>query len=333
MSRVLLPISCFIIAKNEADRIARTIRSVRSWVDEVIVVDSESTDDTVAVARQEGARVVTQPWLGFGGQKRFGEAQCRNDWVFNIDADEVVTRELQIEIVRLFEKGLPPFVAYGMPIHLIYPGNARPRAWARDHWYVRLYDRRFVRFRDSAIHDSVVTDDHRIGALRATIHHHSMRSFDDMKKKLDERAWLSVKYADPHSTAPLLPRLITEIPMNFFKYYIWRVHFTGGMTGLRYAAIQSWYRYLKIYRMQRARVSSPRFAAGWHGETDAVNTRDDEVRRGPMSAAILEDQVQADVGQCMPSVHPLSPILPNENFAHVANLLGQPSRLKTAPKL
>jgi hypothetical protein len=111
------------------------------------------------------------------------------------------------------------------------------------------------------------------------------------------------------------------------------VHFTGGMTGLRYAAIQSWYRYLKIYRMQRARVSSPRFAAGWHGETDAVNTRDDEVRRGPMSAAILEDQVQADVGQCMPSVHPLSPILPNENFAHVANLLGQPSRLKTAPKL
>ena len=104
----VLPISCFIIAKNEADRIARTIRSVRSWVDEVIVVDSESADDTVAVARQEGARVVTQPWLGFGGQKRFGEAQCRNDWVFNIDADEVVTRQLQIEITKLFEKDFRP---------------------------------------------------------------------------------------------------------------------------------------------------------------------------------------------------------------------------------
>ena len=168
-------------------------------------------------------------------------------------------------------KVFPPFVAYGMPIDLIYPGNARPRVWARDHWYIRLYDRRFVRFRDLAIHDSVVTDGHRIGALRATIHHHSMRSFEDMKKKLDERAWLSVKYADPHSTAPLLPRLITEIPMNFFKYYIGRVHFTGGITGLRYASIQSWYRFLKIYRMQRARGSRSRFFAGWHRENEAAN--------------------------------------------------------------
>ena len=329
-----LPISCFIIAKNEADRIARTIRSVRSWVDEVIVVDSESTDDTVAVARQEGARVVTQPWLGFGGQKRFGEAQCRNDWVFNIDADEVVTRELQIEIIRLFEKGLPPFVAYGMPIHLIYPGNARPRAWARDHWYVRLYDRRFVRFRNSSIHNSVVTDDHRIGALRATIHHHSMRSFDDMKKKLDERAWLSVKYADPHSTALLLPRLITEIPMNFFKYYIWRVHFTGGMTGLRYAAIQSWYRYLKIYRMQRARGSWRRVSAGRQREDETAKAQDGSRRRESLAAGILEDQVQVQVDliQCLPSVHPLTPILPNENFGLSGNS-GQPSRLKIEPKL
>ena len=328
-----LPISCFIIAKNEADRIARTIRSVRSWVDEVVVVDSESSDDTVTVARQEGARVVTQPWLGFGGQKRFGEEQCRNDWVFNIDADEVVTRELQIEIAGLFEKGLPPFVAYGMPIDLIYPGNARPRVWARDHWYVRLYDRRFVRFRDSAIHDSVVTDGHRIGALRATIHHHSMRSFEDMKKKLDERAWLSVKYADPHSTAPLLPRLITEIPMNFFKYYIGRVHFTGGITGLRYASIQSWYRFLKIYRMQRARGSRSRFFAGWHRENEAAKTRDGLSAPNPVAAGILEDQVQADFIKSLPSVHPLDPTLPNENFGLVENLLRHPSGLKAEPKL
>ena len=328
-----LPISCFIIAKNEADRIARTIRSVRSWVDEVVVVDSESSDDTVTVARQEGARVVTQPWLGFGGQKRFGEEQCRNDWVFNIDADEVVTRELQIEIAGLFEKGLPPVVAYGMPIDLIYPGNTRPRVWARDHWYVRLYDRRFVRFRDSAIHDSVVTDGHRIGALRATIHHHSMRSFEDMKKKLDERAWLSVKYADPHSTAPLLPRLITEIPMNFFKYYIGRVHFTGGITGLRYASIQSWYRFLKIYRMQRARGSRSRIFAGWHRENEAAKTREGLSAPNPVAAGILEDQVQVDFIKSLPSVHPLDPTLPNENFGLVENLLRHPSGLKAEPKL
>ena len=168
----------------------------------------------------------------------------------------------------------------------------------------------FRRFRDSAIHDLVVTDGHRIGALRATIHHHSMRSFEDMKKKLDERAWLSVKYADPHSTAPLLPRLITEIPMNFFKYYIGRVHFTGGITGLRYASIQSWYRFLKIYRMQRARGSRSRFFAGWHRENEAAKTRDGLSAPNPVAAGTLEDQVQVDFIKSLPSVHPLDPLCP-----------------------
>jgi glycosyltransferase involved in cell wall biosynthesis len=285
-----LPISCFIIAKNEADRIGRTIRSVLSWVDEVIVVDSESSDETVAVARQEGARVLTHPWLGFGGQKRFAEEQCRNDWLLNIDADEVVTDDLQIEIAKLFENGLPPFVAYGMPIHLIYPGNVRPRVWARDHWYVRLYDRRCVRFRDSAIHDSVVTDDHRVGGLRATIHHHSMRSFDDMRRKLDERAWLSVKYADPHSAAPLLPRLVTEIPMNFFKYYIGRLHFTGGITGLRYASIQSWYRFLKIYRMRATRKSWQASTIDWRDENEVAKPQAGPNKAGSLASAALQEQ-------------------------------------------
>jgi hypothetical protein len=174
-----------------------------------------------------------------------------------------------------------------MPIHLIYPGNMRPRVWARDHWYVRLYDRRLVRFRDSAIHDSVVTDDHRVGRLRATIHHHSMRSFDDMKRKLDERTWLSVKYADPHSTAPLLPRLITEIPMNFFKYYIGRVHFTGGLTGLRYASIQSWYRFLKIYRMRSTRKA---LSVDWHDENDAAKSDAGPSKLDSTAAGTLQDQ-------------------------------------------
>ena len=72
-----IPVSCFIISKNESDRIARTIRSVRSFVDEVVVVDNESSDDTVAVALSEGCRVIRHTWLGFGGQKRFAEEQQR----------------------------------------------------------------------------------------------------------------------------------------------------------------------------------------------------------------------------------------------------------------
>ncbi|MEP2437055.1 MAG: glycosyltransferase, partial [Roseibium sp.] len=79
-----LPISVFIIAKDEADRIGRTITSVRDWVDEVIVIDSGSSDGTVAVAEQLGARVLENAWPGYGPQKRFGEDQCRNDWLLNL---------------------------------------------------------------------------------------------------------------------------------------------------------------------------------------------------------------------------------------------------------
>lgn len=246
-----LPVSCFIISKNEGDRIARTIRSVRPWVDEVVVVDSESTDDTVSVALSEGCRVITQTWLGFGGQKRFAEDQCRNAWVFNVDADEVVTPELEREIIAVFASGTPEFVAYGMPLQMVYPGSLKPRPLARDQWYIRLYDRRVVRFRQSNVHDAVVTDGYRIGRFKSPMHHYSMRSFADMKRKLNERTWLLVENAGRNSKGTMGTRLLSEFPMNFFKYYFVRRHCMGGFKGLRYASIQARYRFLKIYRIWR----------------------------------------------------------------------------------
>jgi len=79
-----------------------------------------------------------------------------------------------------------------------------------------------------------------------------------MKRKLNERTWLSVEHAELLSSAGLIPRLLTEMPMNFLKYYITRRHFTGGLMGLRYASIHSWYRFLKIYRVWHERT----FGAG-----------------------------------------------------------------------
>ena len=246
-----LPISCFIIAKNEADRIVQTIRSVISWVDEVIVVDSESTDDTVSTALAENCRVITQSWLGFGPQKRFAEEQCRNDWVLNLDADEVVTPELRQEIAALFSASSPDKIAYGFPVNLVYPGAGRPRRLARDHWYVRLYNRRAVRFRDSPVHDAVVMGCHSPGALRASAFHHSYRTYADLKHKLAERMLLSARYAEAPQRTKLAIRLIVELPINFFKYYFVRRHFTGGIDGIRYSWIQASYRHLRIAHMWR----------------------------------------------------------------------------------
>src|SRR2546430_15878071 len=125
-----LPLSVYIIALNEVDRIGSTINAVIDWADEVIVVDSGSSDGTAEFARSLGARVVQHPWKGFGRQRRFSESLCNNDWVLGIDADECVTPQLKNEITALFHSGGPKLVAYGMPILIVYPGKSKPRRFA-----------------------------------------------------------------------------------------------------------------------------------------------------------------------------------------------------------
>ncbi|MEQ1669569.1 MAG: glycosyltransferase family 2 protein [Hyphomicrobium sp.] len=245
-----LPVSCFIIARDEADRIGRTIASVRDWVDEVIVIDSGSQDATVAVAEAAGARVVFNAWPGFGQQKRFGEEQCRNDWLLNLDADEVVTQLLRIAISNLFQDGTPPLAVYGTPVNIVYPGWRRPRLWPRDHYCLRLYDRRRARFKDSTLHDSVDAAGERTGDLPGGLDHYSIRSLDDLIRKCDERATYNATHAKPKSALELNARLVTDLPWNFLKYYLVRTHFTGGLTGLQFATITAFYRWVRIVRMK-----------------------------------------------------------------------------------
>ena len=97
-----LPISCFIIAKNEADRISKTIESVIDIVDEVIVIDSGSTDGTQNLVKELGCKVFFNKWKRFGPQKRFGE-DCKNEWLLNLDADEYLSDEIKSEILQTFE--------------------------------------------------------------------------------------------------------------------------------------------------------------------------------------------------------------------------------------
>lgn len=247
------PLSCFIIAKNEADRIERTIAAVRDLVREVVVVDSGSTDGTQAVAERAGARVVFNAWPGFGQQKRFAEMQCANDWLLNLDADEVLSPELVREIGQLFAGGEPALAAYRLRINNVYPGDARPRPWANDHVVTRLYDRRRVRFKDSTLHDSVDTAGHAVKTLRGEVYHFSMRSFDEMIAKADERMRYNADHASKKPLWLLRLRVIFEFPFAFLRYYFVRRHFTGGIAGFETAVVGAYSRFIRIARMLEAR--------------------------------------------------------------------------------
>src|SRR5829696_9538141 len=120
------PLSIFIISRDEADRIGDTIRAIRDLTDDLVVVDSGSSDGTQGIAEALGARVIHHPWPGYGPQKRFAEDQCRHLWLLNLDADEVVPPELEREIRALFAEGEPQSPAYRIGIAEIFPGEDRP---------------------------------------------------------------------------------------------------------------------------------------------------------------------------------------------------------------
>ena len=253
-----LPLSCFIIAQDEADRIGRTIASVRDLASEIIVIDSGSSDETVAVAEAAGARVVFHAWPGFGQQKRFGEEQCHYDWLINLDADEVVSHELATEIRALFANAnQPPLAVYGMRVSIVYPGWTRPRAFARDHYCLRLYDRRLCRFKDSTLFDSVDPGDEAVGDLRGVVEHYSVRSLADHARKANQRATYNALHSKPKSAPVLLARAVVELPWNLFKYLFLRTHILGGWTGVRYAWIIAYYRWQRIVRMLRPDANPP----------------------------------------------------------------------------
>lgn len=230
MNAPVTGLSCCIITKNEALRIGDCIRAVSGLTDDIVVVDSGSTDDTMAIAESLGARVIHHDWPGYGPQKRYAEDCARHDWILNVDADEMVTPELAREIKALLESG-PALSAYKFHIRNVYPHQSKPRLWADFHNYVRLYDRRVVRFRESTVHDTVDTRDEIVGQLKGSVTHFSARSYAHIRHKLDSYHAAQAKVLRKPSWV-IWSRVPFEYPLTFIRYYLFRRHFTGGWDGV-----------------------------------------------------------------------------------------------------
>jgi glycosyltransferase involved in cell wall biosynthesis len=244
---VALPISVFVIAKNEADRLPRTLAAVRALTDDLIVVDSGSTDGTQALAQAAGARLFHRDWQGYGPQKRFAEDQCRHNWVLNLDADEWVPPELAAEISAIFAAGEPGFDAYEIRIAEVFPGEAAPHAFAYALPPVRLYRRDKGRYSASPVHDRVdLAPGARVARLKGIVHHFSVRSIGDQIGKLN--AYSDQQVADLAARGKRVPvwRIFVEFPVAFLKAYIVRRHFVRGVYGFITAMNYAFFRWLRV---------------------------------------------------------------------------------------
>lgn len=236
---------CAIVAYNEADRIERAIRSVAGLVDETLVVDAGSTDDTATLCERLGARVIHHPWGGYGPQKRFAEEVASWNWILSLDADEWLSDALRDELAALLAAPLPPTRCFRARVRVVYPHRDAPAPFAYSVTPVRLYNRTTARFRNSLTHDSVEpTAD--VALLNGDVLHKSYRDFAHIVVKTIGyyRAQRREGIAPSHVGAL---RLFTELPFQFFKYYVLRRHVFGGADGFAYATALSIGRWARIF--------------------------------------------------------------------------------------
>jgi len=245
-----LPLSVFVIARNEERCIGAVLAAARALSDDLVVVDSGSTDRTVEIAEGAGARVFHHDWAGYGPQKRFGEAQCRHDWLLNLDADEVLSPELIEEIRALFADGEPPLPFYRIKVTTVYPGDEQPRWLAEHNDVIRLYDRRVGRFPDHPTWDAITPPKGAgVGLLKAPCHHFSSPGLHHYVDKFNRYTTLQ---ADTQKLKPwpvLAVRLLLGFPLDFLKVWLLKRHITGGLYGFVLAFSHAYSRFLRNAKM------------------------------------------------------------------------------------
>jgi len=234
-------LSAVVIAKDEAESIGACLESL-AFADELLVVDSGSTDDTVAIATRLGARVVHQDWLGYGPQKRFAVGLAAHDWVLCVDADERVSPALRASLTA----------ALGSPMHRAYRCARRNRflgRWLRHgegypDWSLRLFDRRAAQWSDDAVHEKVVCGGP-AGTLAGDLLHESAETLASYLEKNNRYTSLQAQALAAAGRRTNAARLVLSPLARFVKFYVFRLGFLDGAAGFAHIAIGCFNTFLK----------------------------------------------------------------------------------------
>ena len=235
-------LSATIVTLNEERKIARTVESLRCC-DEIVVLDSGSTDRTCAIARSLKVRVIEEPWRGYAAQKNRAAECASNDWILSLDADETLTEELEGEILLLKQEG-PRCDAYAMPRMAQYLGR-----WIRHGgWYpdrkIRLYDRRKATWHGEFVHESVAVNG-TTGDLHGALHHFTCDSLSEHLTTLDRYTTLAAAELVSRGRRPSFSRLLLDPAWTFLRTYMVRRGFLDGFQGLAIAYFAALYTFLK----------------------------------------------------------------------------------------
>ncbi|MFZ5563936.1 MAG: glycosyltransferase family 2 protein [Thermodesulfobacteriota bacterium] len=235
-------ISVVVIAKNEADRIGRLLAGT-AFADEVIVVDSGSTDDTRALCAGHGARVVEKEWAGYAAQKQFAMEQAGSEWVLNLDADETVPESLAREMIEAVKQAPASVSAFSMPRLSWYLGRwIRHGGWFPDR-KVRLVRRGKGRWIGDGLHEQLMADGD-VFQLTRPMHHFVYRNLFDQVATINRFSGLGAKERGATGGWYVVAGLFHAMG-KFLECYVWKLGLLDGLAGLVIAVNSAFYVFLR----------------------------------------------------------------------------------------
>ena len=254
-----VPVSVTIITRNESANISAALASV-AWADERIVVDAESTDDTVALARRAAERVEVCPWPGYGAQKNHAASLAAHDWILSIDADERVTPALAAEVRATVDRP-GENAGYRLPRVAHYLGRwIRSTDWYPD-YQLRLYDRRVAAWNEQRVHERVEVRKGGVGLLKSPLQHFPYRDVSHHLATIDRYTTLAAEQWFSEGKRVHYADLLLHPPAAFFRNYVLRLGFRDGLTGLILSGLNADYvflKYVKLWELQRRQAGRPR---------------------------------------------------------------------------
>lgn len=240
-----------VITKNESENLAAALASV-TFADEIVVVDAESTDDTVAIARRFTDRVEVRPWPGFVAQKNYAASRASHDWILSLDADERVTPELSASIRQRLQDQRS-HAAFRMKRVTWHLGRwIRSTDWYPD-YQTRLYDRRMAEWTGKYVHEAL-TPRGSIGELSGELQHYPYRNVSDHLATIDRYTSLAAQQMREEGRKAGLLQLAGHPPLAFLRNYIAKGGIMDGSAGLTISALNAYYVFLKFAKLRELQM-------------------------------------------------------------------------------
>lgn len=243
-----MKLSAAIMTFNEERNLERTLKALADICDEIVIVDSGSTDGTKVVAEKYGAKFIYQPWLGYGKQRNAAIESCNGKWILAVDADEELSPELKQKIIEIINGTEDKKVYEINRLSVCFGKQIKHGGWGTS-YAVRLFLKTAGRFNDNTVHESFVTQEE-VYKIKEDIYHHSYLTLEDYFSKFNRYTTEgALEYYKKGKKASIGQMIFNPI-YKFIRMYIIRLGFLDGVEGFLLASTSSMYSMVKYFKLR-----------------------------------------------------------------------------------